>query len=89
MTSTLKSIAEQLDFVKSRKGQLHKGQNVSTKQNRLSAKAFEYVIDNIASGKYPPSSRISPKKIASQLGISLAPVRDAMEQLESFEPTGH
>lgn len=51
-------------------------------RSKLSAKAFEYIIGNIANGHYPPSSRISPKEIADQLGMSLAPLRDAMEQLE-------
>ena len=82
MVSTLKSIAEQLEYVKSEKGQVYKNQSAIRKQSKLSTKVFEYIVDSILNGIYPPSSRISPKKIASQLGISLAPVRDAMEQLE-------
>ena len=82
MVSTLKSIAEQLEYVKSEKGQVYKNQSAIRKQSKLSTKVFEYIVDSILNGIYPPSSRISPKKIASQLGISLAPVRDAMEKLE-------
>jgi DNA-binding GntR family transcriptional regulator len=52
------------------------------KQDKLSAKAFEFVINQIVEGEFPPSSKISPKEIADQLDMSMAPVRDAMEQLE-------
>jgi DNA-binding GntR family transcriptional regulator len=52
------------------------------KQDKLSAKAFEFVISQIVEGTFAPSSKISPKEIADQLAMSMAPVRDAMEQLE-------
>lgn len=82
MVSNVTPIAEQLDFAKARNALTPKGQDLQATINKLSAKAFEYIIGNIANGSYPPSSRISPKEIAGQLKMSIAPVRDAMEQLE-------
>jgi DNA-binding GntR family transcriptional regulator len=82
MMSNITHIAEQLDFAKARNTEALKDQNFRASRNKLSAKAFEHIIGNIANGNYPPSSRISPKEIAGQLEMSLAPVRDAMEQLE-------
>ena len=47
----------------------------------LSAKAFDYVVNNICSGNFKPGQKVGERKIARQLGISQIPVREAMEKL--------
>ena len=48
---------------------------------RLSEKVYDYIVSNIASGRFVPSERISQRAIASQLSVSHIPVREAMEKL--------
>jgi len=80
--SGLKSMAGQMRLSKSKEPRTVQDINGPNRERKLSAKAFEHIIGSIVDGTFAPSSKISPKRIAAKLGMSLAPVRDAMEQLE-------
>jgi DNA-binding GntR family transcriptional regulator len=45
--------------------------------------AYEYVRKRIVSGEYPPGRALMTKDLASDIGISRTPVRDALRQLET------
>ncbi len=49
---------------------------------RLSDRAYDYIVSNIANGNYPPDSRVVEREVAEALGTSNVPVREAMERLE-------
>ena len=49
----------------------------------LSKKAEKYIIDNILKGKYKPGDRIVEMKIANDLNMSQAPIREAICNLKS------
>jgi DNA-binding GntR family transcriptional regulator len=44
----------------------------------------ERLIDDILSGRLPPGSRIVETRLAQQFGVSQAPVREALRDLELF-----
>lgn len=49
---------------------------------RYAEKVFDYVVENIRTGVFPPSTRITERDLARQLDISHVPVREAMERLQ-------
>src|SRR3984893_10219950 len=44
----------------------------------------EQLIDDILSGRLPPGTRITETRLAQQFGVSQAPVREALRDLELF-----
>ena len=44
----------------------------------------EQLIDDILSGRLPPGTRIVETRLAQELGVSQAPVREALRDLELF-----
>jgi DNA-binding GntR family transcriptional regulator len=44
----------------------------------------QVLIDGITSGRFQPGERIVERRIATELGVSQAPVREALRQLESL-----
>ena len=51
--------------------------------NTLKQKAYDYLREGLLSGRLPNGSRLSPAQIASELGTSHIPVREAISQLQS------
>jgi DNA-binding GntR family transcriptional regulator len=51
-------------------------------QGRLSDKVYQFVVQEVMSGRLPPSTRITEQSLAAMVGVSPAPVREAMEKLE-------
>ena len=51
------------------------------KNERLSDSVYQYLLDMILNMEIKPGDRIPEAKIATQLGISRTPIRDAMLQL--------
>ena len=48
-------------------------------QERLSDKVYQFVVQKVMSGRLPPSTRITEQSLAAMVGVSPAPVREAME----------
>src|SRR5215510_7128928 len=44
----------------------------------------EQLIDDILSGRLPPGTRIVETRLAQEFGVSQAPVREALRDLELF-----
>ena len=44
---------------------------------------YAYLIDQILSGRLQPGEEINRRQVAEQLGVSLAPINEAVAQLES------
>jgi DNA-binding GntR family transcriptional regulator len=44
---------------------------------------YEYIKGHILNGKFVPGMRINPKELSIQLGVSLVPVREAVNKLSS------
>lgn len=57
-------------------------ESVSTKHSSLSDRVFEFVEKAILSASIKPGERLVETKIASDLGVSKSPVRDALNRLE-------
>lgn len=59
--------------------------NASTEAARpsFSQRGYDYLIDGILSGRYQPGDEINRRKVAEELGVSLAPINEAVGQLES------
>ena len=56
---------------------------MSQRENQtLVEKVFDHVVENIATGVYPPASKITQERLAKELNISHVPVREAMERLQ-------
>jgi DNA-binding GntR family transcriptional regulator len=45
--------------------------------------AYEFIRKRILSGEYPPGRALMTKELASEIGVSRTPVRDALRQLEA------
>ncbi|MCP9949186.1 MULTISPECIES: GntR family transcriptional regulator [Actinomadura] len=43
----------------------------------------EFIVEGISSGRWEPGERIVERRIASELGVSQGPVREALRQLEA------
>jgi DNA-binding GntR family transcriptional regulator len=43
----------------------------------------EFIVDGISSGRWEPGERIVERRIATELGVSQGPVREALRQLEA------
>ena len=50
----------------------------------LSDQVKDYLLQGILSGHYPPGSRIVETRVARELGVSQAPVREALRDLEAL-----
>ncbi len=50
----------------------------------LSDKVEDHLLQAILSGRYPPGSRIVESRVARELGVSQAPVREALRDLEAL-----
>jgi DNA-binding GntR family transcriptional regulator len=63
-----------------------RGRSVPEKINlrceKLSDRVVDYIVDNISDATFIPGEKINPRDIARQFGISIMPVRDALERLE-------
>jgi DNA-binding GntR family transcriptional regulator len=47
------------------------------------AQALLFIRSAILSGRYPPQARITASQVASEAGISIGPIREAMRRLEA------
>jgi DNA-binding GntR family transcriptional regulator len=45
--------------------------------------AYDYLVEKLASGDMPPGSRLSNRALASEIGVSVIPVREAISRLQS------
>jgi DNA-binding GntR family transcriptional regulator len=50
----------------------------------LAGQIRQVLIDGITSGRFQPGERIIERRIATELGVSQAPVREALRQLEAL-----
>jgi DNA-binding GntR family transcriptional regulator len=50
----------------------------------LSDQIREFIVDGITSGRWEPGERIVERRIATELGVSQGPVREALRQLETL-----
>ena len=55
----------------------------SSQASSLVSDAYDYLVDAITSFKIPSNSAISENKLATQLGISRTPIRQALQRLEA------
>lgn len=55
----------------------------------LKQRAYTYILHRLANGELPPGSRLSNRALASELGISVIPVREAISQLQSEGLVAH
>src|SRR5690349_12541801 len=51
--------------------------------NSLSSKVYDAVLDRILSGRLAPGEVCNRRRIAEEMGVSVAPVLEAMLQLEA------
>lgn len=49
---------------------------------KLSDKIYSFIYQNIFNAVYIPGQKINPREIAQEFGVSIMPVRDALERLE-------
>lgn len=49
----------------------------------LRQRAYAHIIEKLANGDLPPGSRLSNRGLASEIGVSVIPVREAINRLES------
>lgn len=56
----------------------------SISRNVLSDQVKDHLLQAILVGQYPPGSRIVETRVARELGISQAPVREALRDLEAL-----
>ncbi len=49
----------------------------------LKERAYAHIVDRMAHGALPPGSRLSNRRLAGELGVSVIPVREAISRLES------
>jgi DNA-binding GntR family transcriptional regulator len=56
----------------------------SIKRSVLSDQVKDVLLQAILSGQYPPGSRIVETRVARELGVSQAPVREALRDLEAL-----
>jgi DNA-binding GntR family transcriptional regulator len=49
----------------------------------LGQRAYSHIIEKLANGDLPPGSRLSNRVLASEIGVSVIPVREAISRLES------
>jgi len=50
----------------------------------LSDQVKDHLLEEILAGRYPPGSRIVETRVARELGVSQAPVREALRDLEAL-----
>lgn len=58
-------------------------ENNKSQASSLANDAYDYLVEAITSFKLPTNTSISENKLASQLGISRTPIRQALQRLES------
>lgn len=49
----------------------------------LAGQIREFIVEGISSGRWEPGERIVERRIATELGVSQGPVREALRQLEA------
>jgi DNA-binding GntR family transcriptional regulator len=49
----------------------------------LAVQIREFIVDGISAGRWEPGERIVERRIATELGVSQGPVREALRQLEA------
>ncbi|MCE5186891.1 MAG: GntR family transcriptional regulator [Planctomycetaceae bacterium] len=57
-------------------------EKINLRCEKLSDKVVNHIINNISDITFLPGQKINPRDIAGRLGISIMPVRDALERLE-------
>lgn len=60
-----------------------KTETKSSQASSLVTDAYDYLVEAITSFKIPSNSAISENKLATQLGISRTPIRQALQRLEA------
>lgn len=60
------------------------GQIASISRGVLSDQVKDYLLRAIIAGDFPPGSRIVETRVARELGVSQAPVREALRDLEAL-----
>lgn len=60
-----------------------KAENDKAQASSLAVDAYDYLVEAITSFKLPTNTAISENKLASELGISRTPIRQALQRLES------
>jgi len=60
-----------------------KTETKSSQASSLVTDAYDYLVDAITSFKIPSNTAISENKLATQLGISRTPIRQALQRLEA------
>ena len=57
--------------------------SASLSRDPLSTQIKDVIVQRIIEGRYPPGARLVETRIARELGVSQAPVREALRDLES------
>ena len=57
--------------------------SASLSRDPLSTQIKDVIVQGIVEGRYPPGARLVETRIARELGVSQAPVREALRDLES------
>jgi len=57
--------------------------SASLSRDPLSTQIKDVIVQRIIEGRYPPGARLIETRIARELGVSQAPVREALRDLES------
>ncbi len=58
--------------------------DISIQRSVLAEQVEDRLLQGILSGRYPPQSRIVETRVARELGVSQAPVREALRALEAL-----
>ena len=55
----------------------------ATVSQNLSELSYEYIREKLASGEYPPGKQLVNRTLAEEIGVSVIPVREAINRLSS------
>jgi len=62
---------------------VHEGETETIQKRPLKEDIFNSLLEKIISGKYQPGDWLRQEDIASQLGVSMTPVREALDLLDA------
>lgn len=54
-----------------------------SKDSFLAQRVYEQIREQIQTGKLPPGTRMVNRKLATELGTSMVPIREALNRLTS------